>query len=127
MRYKALPDGLIIKNSKVNGLGLFAVSAFKAGTVLGTSHIRDKRFKHNFIRTPLGGFINHSDDPNLKLIGSAESRDIESDILMVKTIKDIEPGEELFTKYSLYNIDDNDDNHSDIDLISGTESAYLRD
>ena len=46
---------------------------------------------------------------------------------MVKTIKDIEPGEELFTKYSLYNIDDNDDNHSDIDLISGTESAYLRD
>ena len=45
---------------------------------------------------------------------------------MLRTMRDIEPGEELFTKYDLYNLNDKNDNLSNIDIISGTEDAYLR-
>ena len=126
MTYKPLPDSLTISKSSVDGLGLFAVTRIKAGTVLGCTHVRDKRFSNNFIRTPLGGFINHSDNPNVEKIGAAESRQIQGDLLMLRTMRDIEPGEELFTKYDLYNLNDKNDNLSNIDIISGTEDAYLR-
>ena len=37
--YKPLPDGLTIKDSKVQGLGLFATKDFNADTILGLSLI----------------------------------------------------------------------------------------
>tara|TARA_B100001175_G_C19478814_1_gene625918 strand:+ start:469 stop:897 length:429 start_codon:yes stop_codon:yes gene_type:complete len=126
MKYKPLPNSLTISRSSVDGLGLFAVTRIPAGTVLGCSHVRDDRFSNNFIRTPLGGFINHSDNPNVEKISAAESRQIEGDLLMLRTLKEINSGEELFTKYNLYDINDNNDNIADIDIISGTEDAYLR-
>ena len=59
--YKPLPESLTIKTSKVNGLGLFADQAIKQATNLGMSHIK---LKDTIIRTPLGGFINHANEPN---------------------------------------------------------------
>ena len=60
--YKPLPDSLTIKTSKVNGLGLFAKEGIAQGTNLGMSHLK---ISDTILRTPLGGFINHSNDPNL--------------------------------------------------------------
>lgn len=95
--YKPLDSRLTIKPSNIDGLGLFAVTDIEAGEVLGISHVYDERFKDRFIRTPLGGFINHSEDPNLEAV-------IDGDYRYVKTIKDVEDGEELTLLYNLYNL-----------------------
>ena len=59
--YKPLPDSLTIKQSGINGLGLFAQEGIAQGKNLGMTHIK---LNGNMVRTPLGGFINHSDTPN---------------------------------------------------------------
>ena len=64
--YKPLPDGLTIKYSKLHGHGLFATKDFDADVILGIVHIDNKNFPHGYIRTALGAFYNHSDDPNCK-------------------------------------------------------------
>ena len=57
--YKPLPDGLTVKPSNVQGLGLYATKDFEADTVLGIVHIENKNFPHGYIRTALGAFYNH--------------------------------------------------------------------
>ena len=42
--YKPLPDGITIKNSDVQGLGVFATKDFDAETVLGIVHVKNKNF-----------------------------------------------------------------------------------
>ncbi len=61
MTYQALPSCLKVKDSSVAGQGLFATEDIPDSIYLGISHVvvDDK-----IMRTPLGGFINHSDDPN---------------------------------------------------------------
>ena len=63
--YRPLPDGLTIKNSPIEGLGLFATIDIKKSTFIGVTHIRDEQFENKYIRTPLGGFYNHSNDPTV--------------------------------------------------------------
>ena len=94
--YKPLPDSVTIKKSKVHGLGLFSKEKILKGTNLGLTHIKDKNFENGYIRTPLGGFFNHnSKDPNAKVLH------IKDKIYLV-SIRDIEPGEEITAKYTLY-------------------------
>ena len=95
--YKPLPANLTIKNSKIHGLGLYAVVDIPANTDLGISHVRDERFENSFIRTPLGGFFNHSDTPN------CEVREV-GEFLHLFTLKDIRPTSELTATYTLYKI-----------------------
>jgi hypothetical protein len=95
--YKPLDDRLTISPSSIDGLGLFAVEDIPVGENLGISHVYDERFKNKFIRTPLGGFINHSDTPNLKAY-------IDADFRYIKTLRHIKAGEELTLEYSLYNV-----------------------
>lgn len=95
--YKPLDDRLTIKSSTIDGLGLFAKEEIAVGENLGISHIYDERFTNQFIRTPLGGFINHSDAPNLKAYLTADFR-------YVKTLRHIKAGEELTLEYNLYNV-----------------------
>ena len=38
--YKPLPESVTIKQSGINGLGLFADQDIKQGTNLGTTHIK---------------------------------------------------------------------------------------
>tara|TARA_B110000090_G_scaffold136157_1_gene149811 strand:- start:1268 stop:1561 length:294 start_codon:yes stop_codon:yes gene_type:complete len=97
MSYKPLPHGLTILKSKIDGLGLFATQYILKNTVLGVIHVQDSRFENNYIRTPLGGFINHSEDPNLKSFS-------ETDLKYIKTTKEINTGDELTLKYTLYKI-----------------------
>ena len=63
--YRPLPDGLTIKNSPIEGLGLFATNDIKKNTFIGVTHIRDEQFENKYIRTPLGGFYNHSNNPTV--------------------------------------------------------------
>lgn len=97
MSYKPLPEGLTIKDSPIHGLGLFAKQDIVKGVELGITHVYDENFENNYIRTPLGGFINHNDKPNAQLI-------VVGNNIHIATLKFIKKGEEIFTKYSLYEI-----------------------
>ena len=92
--YKPLPECLTISKSFIDGLGLFAAEDILIETDFGISHIKDPRFEDSYIRTPLGGFFNHSDDPNSKIIK-------EGDYLRLVAINDIKAGEEITAKYTL--------------------------
>ena len=81
--YKPLPDGLYVSNSDIAGQGLFTNRKLEVGTELGLSH---KMIDDNLIRTPLGGFINHSEEPNV------QKYQIGNDYF-IKVIKDIDVGE----------------------------------
>ena len=61
--YKPLPENVTIKNSSIHGLGLYAKERIPGEFNLGVTHIKDTRFENDFIRTPLGGFFNHSEKP----------------------------------------------------------------
>ena len=63
--YRPLPDELTIKNSKIEGLGLFATVKIKKNSFIGLTHIRDEMFEGKYIRTPIGGFYNHSKEANI--------------------------------------------------------------
>ena len=106
--YKPLLDSLTIKSSGINGLGLFAKEFIVRGTNLGMSHIKlgDKIY-----RTPLGGFINHSNNPNCvkAVLRFTDEDDPKLKINYMKwnliVIDDIQEGEELTVKYTFYKID----------------------
>ena len=105
--YKPLPDSLTIKTSKVNGLGLFAKEAIPQATNLGMTHIK---IGEKILRTPLGGFINHSNTPNcIKVELRMTNEDLKGNQYNYKkwnlvTIKDIKQGEELTLTYTFYKI-----------------------
>ncbi len=63
--YRPLPKELTIKTSPIEGLGLFATKDIKKHSFIGVTHIRDEQFENKYIRTPLGGFYNHSNDPTV--------------------------------------------------------------
>jgi len=93
--YRPLPTYITVKSSNVDGLGLFATEPIKKSTDLGISHVFDKFWDNGYIRTPLGGFINHSNTPNCEKYK-------EGRYLYINTITDIKEGEELTLKYTLY-------------------------
>ena len=63
--YKPLPKQLTIKKSSIEGLGLYATESIKKNSYIGVTHIRDEQFENKYIRTPVGGFYNHSNEPNV--------------------------------------------------------------
>ena len=93
--YKPLPESLTIKQSDINGLGLFADQDINQATNLGMSHMK---IKDTIFRTPLGGFINHSDEGNCV---KTELRDKKWNLI---TLRDIKEGEELTLKYTFYKV-----------------------
>ena len=71
MKYKPLHDSLTIKESHIEGLGVFACEAIPKHTLLGITHVKSKNvgsyFPQDIIRTPLGGFLNYSETPNCSI------------------------------------------------------------
>ena len=59
--YHPLPREVQIKLSKIHGEGLFAKEDIDDNTKIGLGWLV---VGAELIRTPLGGFINHSDTPN---------------------------------------------------------------
>ena len=94
--YKPLPHFLTIQPSPIHGLGLFASKSIPDNTNLGITHVKFNLSDKEYIRTPLGGFINHSDTPNC--IKSGEG----SCMITMKTLREISQGEELTVSYTLY-------------------------
>tara|TARA_R100001086_G_scaffold138334_1_gene72408 strand:+ start:443 stop:748 length:306 start_codon:yes stop_codon:yes gene_type:complete len=100
--YKPLPESLTIKTSGINGLGVFAEQEIKQGTNLGTTHLK---VDDKIIRTPLGGFINHSNTPNCvkaELHGNGQGPFRKKWSLL--TLKEIKKGEEITLRYTFYDV-----------------------
>ena len=100
--YKPLPDSLTIKKSGIHNLGLFADQDLKQGTNLGLTHLK---VGDTIFRTPLGGFINHSNIPNCEKIElHADSQEPFKKKWNLITRQDIKKGEEITTRYTFYKI-----------------------
>ena len=129
--YKPLPKCLTIKSSPIEGLGLYATEDIKSNSFIGLTHIQDKDFENGYIRTPLGGFYNHSNNPNVRRVvsdalpklkccdqidqsldvekipdGKANRENlypkVEGRYMFIVSIKDIKAGDELTANYNLY-------------------------
>tara|TARA_R110001592_G_scaffold2859_1_gene16096 strand:- start:37 stop:342 length:306 start_codon:yes stop_codon:yes gene_type:complete len=100
--YRPLPKELTIKKSYIEGLGLFTNENLPANTKFGISHIKDDRFENDYIRTPLGGFVNHSIAPNCEFYK-------DGDYIKLRTIRYINIGHELTARYWLYGMEDIND------------------
>ena len=101
--YQPLPEHLTIAPSSIHRLGLFTEEDLEQGTNLGMSHLK---FDEEIIRTPLGGFINHSDEPNcvrakLRYTNQAKFDYIKWNLIV---IRDIKKGEELTVTYKFYTV-----------------------
>jgi SET domain len=71
--------------SAVAGSGVFAAHDFAAGDLIGPARLSGKR-------TPLGRFVNHSNEPNAEIV-------IRGDDLYLKALTSCLRHEELFTDY----------------------------
>ena len=92
--YHPLPREVQIKLSKIHGEGLFAKEDIDDNTKIGLGWLD---VGAELIRTPLGGFINHSDTPNTIKI-QKDNR------YYLYTIREIKKGEELTLKYTFYSV-----------------------
>ena len=99
--YKPLPESLTIKESGINGLGLFANQKINKATNLGTTHIK---MDDTIIRTPLGGFINHANEPNCVKVELLLSEGSNRKKWNLMTTQDIKKGEEITLRYTFYTI-----------------------
>ena len=103
--YKPLPESLTIKTSGVHGLGLFADQKIMRGTNLGMSHLK---LGDTLFRTPLGGFINHSNTPNVEktvlLMVNEDKVKFDYKKWNLITLRDIKEGEEITIRYTFYNV-----------------------
>ena len=95
MTYRPLPEGLTIQKSEIDNLGLFTEVNIEKGVNAGITHITDA-ITTKLYRTPLGGFINHSEEPNAKIVEVQRVR-------YLYFLRDIEAGEEITVKYTMYN------------------------
>ena len=98
--YRPLPKYLTIQPSKIEGLGLFTIRAIRdLETSIGVTHVFMDD-KGQIIRTPLGGFINHSDNPNCEV-----KRMHGTYVNHLFPLRPIKANEEITLKYSMYSID----------------------
>ena len=105
--WRPLPEFLTIKESKIEGLGVFATRDLPKGFDLVISHIFDKRFPDGYIRLPLGGFINHHEIPNCKAIVSEEDQQMgKLSHIRIQALAPIAKGEEITISYIINRLDD---------------------
>jgi len=96
--YKPLPNGITIKKSPINGLGLFATEDIAEGHEFGITHVKNYWFENGYVRTPLGGFFNHSDNPNCEAYEKGF-------YIRLRAIEPIKKGDELTAEYWLYDME----------------------
>jgi len=105
--YKPLPNNLTISASNIHNYGIFAKEDIPEQTDLGMTHLELGKL---ILRTPLGGFINHSDTPNCdKAELRMTSEDLQGHQYSYKkwnliTGQNIKKGKELTLKYTFYKV-----------------------
>jgi len=130
--FKALHQSLTIRPSDIHGLGVFAAADIPARTLLGISHVatwdsvwaRDHHFPHGYIRTPIGGLINHSANPNCTKVNLIQPLEITlgflntwptpyysslqgtetTQMMGIATLRKIIADEELTVTYTIYSL-----------------------
>ena len=96
--YKPLPKELRLGFSDIHDIGLFAKEKIKIDYDLGISHLK---IGDQLFRTPLGGFINHSETPNcIKTMVRVN----DYKVWHLVTLDNIKKGEELTLEYTFYKI-----------------------
>ena len=91
--YRPLPPNVTIGPSEIEGLGLICKAYYiRPGTVIGKIHYY---IDGELIRTPLGAFGNHSDEPNCDKYWDEGG-------WFIRSNKDIWQGDEITWKYTLY-------------------------
>tara|TARA_R100000654_G_scaffold25091_3_gene48391 strand:- start:19165 stop:19395 length:231 start_codon:yes stop_codon:yes gene_type:complete len=76
-------------------MGVFAKFDLDGKICIGITHIAPIKKDLGRQRTPLGGFINHSDNPNCFIV-------VETEFSRVYTVRPIMQGEELTVYYTGY-------------------------
>ena len=66
---------------------------------LGWTHVD---FEGHLIRTPLGGFVNHSETPNAFILKNVNFREL-------IVIREIKEGDEITVYYTEYKVDNSED------------------
>ena len=123
--YRPLKDIFTIKESPIEGLGLFAETAIaphpdnplscyighhyeeEDGLELPTGGEVKEFITHylvggNLIRTPIGGFINHDTNPNCTLIRVEDEYDSYDAVFYLKPLRIIDQGEEITLNYNVH-------------------------
>ena len=105
MSYRPLPENVRLGFSDIEGVGVFAKKNIEKGHNFGMSHLK---LGERLIRTPLGGFLNHSEVPNfyktaLRYTQEDDSK-IHYKIWNLIALDDIKEGEELTVTYTFYKI-----------------------
>jgi len=95
-KWRPLPNSLTIKESDIDGLGLFAKEDIPANTELGVMRVW---LVDEWIRTALGSFSNHSETPTCENIEREHANGYK--YYCLKTIKDLKVGDELTLKYQM--------------------------
>ena len=105
--YSPLPPGLTIGKSPIDGLGVFATERIPRG-LIGVGWVEhesatgvqgEELFHNGYVRTPLGGFINHSNSPNCTKIVQESLG-----VVWIKSMMPLLPGDELTIEYTLYDV-----------------------
>ena len=116
--YNPLPKQVEIRKSPIHGYGLFAKEYIPKNTILGITHVAHDLFPDGWLRTPLGGFYNHSETPNCEsvvLAGKTILRYLArtaltdnmdegflTEIKLLKTLVDIPMHTELTCTYTIW-------------------------
>ena len=100
--FTPLPPSLELRKSQIHGYGLFAREFIPNDTVLGISHVAHVLFPNGWIRTPMGGFYNHSETPNCILVDQTLDGGFLTGIKILQTIDDIDIGDELTCFYTIW-------------------------
>ena len=100
--YSPLPKQLEIRKSSIHGHGLFTKEPIPKNIILGISHVQHDLFPDGWIRTPLGGFYNHSETPNCKLVGIYMDEGFLTEIKLLQTTEDIKKDTELTCTYTIW-------------------------
>ena len=103
--YNPLPKSVKLGKSSIHGNGLFAARDIPENIILGISHVYHDLFPNGYIRTPLGGFYNHSETPNCELVDNNMDDGFITAIKLLKTIEYIKVGTELTCTYTIWKFD----------------------
>jgi len=99
--FNPLPKELTLGESEIHDIGLFAKEDIKRGHAFGICHLQIGK---ELYRTPLGGFINHSDKPNCTKSMFRINNGTNYKTWRLFATEDIESGDELTLTYTFYKI-----------------------